>query len=89
VATLSKNIDISEHKTHENDTGSVPVQIAKLTSRINHLTDHFKENPKDNHSKYGFLNIIALRQKLLKYYKRTARESYYALIQKLSIRDKG
>lgn len=89
MATLSKNIDISEHKAHENDTGSVAVQIAKLTSRINHLTDHFKENPKDNHSKYGFLNMIAQRQKLLKYYKRTARDMYYKLIEKLSIRDKG
>ena len=89
MATLLKNIDVSAHKLHDTDTGSVAVQIATLTARINYLTEHFKANPKDNHSKYGFLKSIAQRQKLLKYFKRTAREDYYALIKKLSIRDKG
>ncbi len=89
MATLLTDIDVNAHKSHGTDTGSVPVQVASLTSRINHLTEHFKINPKDNHSKYGFLKLIALRQKLLKYFKRTSREQYYELIQKLSIRDKA
>ena len=89
MAILLKDIDPSAHKEHDSDTGSVPLQIATLTAKINHLTEHFKSNPKDNHSKYGFLNMIALRQRLLKYYKRTARAKYYDLIKALSIRDKG
>ena len=72
----------------ENDTGSSSVQIALLTKRINELTEHFKTHKKDQHSRYGLLNIIRKRQKLLQYLKRTDNTSYYSLIKKLGIRDK-
>ena len=80
---------VAEYKLHDNDNGSTPVQIALLTKRINMLTEHFKINTKDNHSRLGLMKIIKLRQKLLKYYKRTQREAYYNLITALKIRDKN
>ncbi|MEC8460742.1 MAG: 30S ribosomal protein S15 [Pseudomonadota bacterium] len=85
---ITKTELINEHKLHENDKGSTPVQIAILTERIIHLTKHFKTNPKDNHSRHGLLQIIRNREKLLKYYKKTKTEQYYELITKLGIRDK-
>lgn len=79
----------AQFKLHASDTGSTPVQIAGLTSRINHLTKHFQVNKKDKHSRHGLLKIIRLRQKLLKYYKRKSRDAYYELISTLAIRDKS
>ena len=79
---------IKEFQTSSQDTGSSPVQIALMTKRINHLTNHFKEHKSDKHSRHGLLKIIRQRQKLLSYLKRTDATSYYTLIKKLSIRDK-
>ena len=56
---------IKEYATKEGDTGSPEVQVAILTSRINTLTEHFKEHKKDNHSRRGLLKMVALRRKLL------------------------
>lgn len=77
---------INTYKKHEKDTGSTEVQIALLTERINHLTEHLKVHKKDNHSRMGLLKMIGQRRKLLKYYQRVNLEGYRELIQKLGIR---
>ena len=70
----------------DKDTGSSEVQIALLTSRIRSLTDHAKENKKDNHSRRGLVLLVSQRKKLLKYLRRTNPESYIKLTQELAIR---
>lgn len=70
----------------EGDTGSPEVQVAILTERINNLTEHFKDNKKDNHSRRGLLAMVATRRKLLDYVKRKNDERYQALIGELGIR---
>ncbi|MBT3737980.1 MAG: 30S ribosomal protein S15 [Candidatus Marinimicrobia bacterium] len=70
----------------DKDTGSSEVQIALLTARIRLLTDHAKENKKDNHSRRGLVLLVSQRKKLLKYLRRTNPESYIKLTQELSIR---
>ncbi len=77
---------IKEYATHEGDTGSPEVQVAILTERINNLTDHFKDNHKDHHSRRGLLTMVATRRKLLDYVKRKDESRYKALIQELGIR---
>ena len=68
------------------DTGSPEVQIAVLTERINELTAHLKENPKDHHSRRGLLMMVGHRRGLLDYLAKKDLESYRALIVKLGIR---
>lgn len=68
------------------DTGSPEVQVAILTERINNLTEHFKDNKKDNHSRRGLLAMVATRRKLLDYVKRKNEERYQTLIGELGIR---
>ena len=68
------------------DTGSPEVQIAILTARINDLTDHFKANPKDHHSRRGLLKMVGKRRNLLAYLKSKDVERYRALIEKLGLR---
>ncbi len=68
------------------DTGSPEVQVAILTARINNLTEHFKTNKKDNHSRRGLLTMVATRRKLLDYVKRKDDARYQALIEELGIR---
>ena len=70
----------------DKDTGSSEVQIALLTARIRSLTDHAKENKKDNHSRRGLVLLVSQRKKLLKYLLRTNPESYIKLTQELAIR---
>ncbi|MEM7545477.1 MAG: 30S ribosomal protein S15 [Pseudomonadota bacterium] len=77
---------IKEYGTKEGDTGSPEVQIAILTSRINTLTEHFKVNKKDNHSRRGLLKMVSLRRKLLDYTRAKNEERYQDLIKKLGIR---
>ena len=60
---------IAKFKQSENDTGSVQVQVALLTERINHLTEHLKNNPKDNHSRRGLLQMVGKRKGFLQYLK--------------------
>lgn len=71
------------------NTGSTEVQIALLSERINHLTDHLKTHPKDFHSRRGLLMMVARRTKLLRYLQRTNIETYRALTDKLGIRQKA
>lgn len=68
------------------DTGSPEVQIALLTERINHLTEHLKEFKQDNHSRRGLMKLVGKRKGLLSYLKETNLEGYRALIEKLGIR---
>ena len=77
---------ISEHRLHETDTGSPEVQVALLTERVNHLTDHLKVHPKDHHSRRGLLVLVGRRRRLLDYLRRNDVERYRALIAKLGLR---
>ncbi|UCC79254.1 MAG: 30S ribosomal protein S15 [Candidatus Zixiibacteriota bacterium] len=77
---------IDSYRLHEKDTGSVEVQVALLTARINDLTEHFKENKKDHHSRLGLLKMVGKRRRLLEYLKRTEIDAYRALIDNLNLR---
>lgn len=79
---------VKEFQQKEGDTGSVEVQVALLSNRITHLTDHVKANKKDVHTRYGLLNIVSQRGKLLKYLKKKDVARYRDLIKRLNIRDK-
>ena len=70
----------------ETDTGSTQVQVALLTNKINKLSEHFKLNKKDHHSRRGLLGMISNRRKLLKYLKEKNEEGYFSLIKKLGLR---
>ena len=82
----SKAQIIKEFQIHEGDTGSVEVQVALLTARIRHLTDHLKKHPKDYHSRRGLMKMVGRRRKLLKYLRRRKPEVYKELIEKLGLR---
>jgi small subunit ribosomal protein S15 len=84
-ADVKKRV-IEKFKLHERDTGSPEVQIALLSERINHLTEHFKIHKKDHHSRRGLLKLVGQRRKLLNYIKRKDIERYRGLIQELGIR---
>jgi small subunit ribosomal protein S15 len=77
---------VAEFQQAKNDTGSPEVQVALLTSRISYLSDHFKSNKKDHHSRRGLLAMVSQRRKLLDYLKRNSVERYQALITRLGLR---
>lgn len=77
---------IKDNAQTDGDTGSPEVQVAILTERIRNLTDHFKANHKDNHSRRGLLTMVNKRRSLLAYLKKKDVERYNALIQKLGLR---
>ena len=77
---------IAAYKTHDKDTGSSEVQIALLTARINHLTEHLRTHRKDFHSRRGLLQMASRRRKLLDYTKKHDLPTYTELLQKLSLR---
>jgi len=77
---------VKQFKLHESDTGSPEVQIALLTERINHLSEHFKTHPKDHHSRRGLLKMVGQRRKLLEYLKKRDLERYLKLIERLGLR---
>ena len=81
-----KSATISAHRTHDTDTGSPEVQVALLTERINHLTEHLKTHAKDHHSRRGLLMLVGRRRRLLDYLSRNDVERYRALIAKLGLR---
>ena len=70
----------------EQDTGSTKVQVALLTERINHLTEHLREQKKDHHSRRGLLMLVGRRRRFLDYLQRTDLEGYRALIKELGLR---
>jgi small subunit ribosomal protein S15 len=77
---------IQEHRTHEGDTGSPEVQVAVLTRRISHLTEHLREHKHDYHSRRGLLKMVGNRRRLLKYLQKKDVDRYRALIAKLGLR---
>jgi small subunit ribosomal protein S15 len=77
---------IAEHRLHETDTGSPEVQVALLTERINHLTEHLKVHKKDHHSRRGLLMLVGQRRRLLDYLNANDVDRYRALIAKLGLR---
>ena len=81
-----KAATITEHRRHDTDTGSAEVQIALLTERVNHLTEHLKVHAKDHHSRRGLLMMVGRRRRLLDYLRRNDVERYRALIAKLGLR---
>jgi small subunit ribosomal protein S15 len=77
---------IESYRTHDSDTGSPEVQIALLSTRIAHLTEHFKVHKKDHHSRRGLLKLVSKRRRLLDYLKRTRYERYLTVIERLGLR---
>ena len=77
---------ILDNAQHEGDTGSAEVQIAMLTDRINHLTQHLRENRKDHHSRRGLLKMVGRRRKQLAYLNQTDVDRYRAIVAKLGLR---
>ncbi|MGY0612266.1 MULTISPECIES: 30S ribosomal protein S15 [unclassified Luteimonas] len=77
---------IADNKRGENDTGSTEVQVALLTARIVHLTEHFKIHKQDHHSRRGLLKMVNTRRSLLDYLHRKDIARYKALIGKLGLR---
>ncbi|MBQ8761975.1 MAG: 30S ribosomal protein S15 [Clostridia bacterium] len=77
---------IAKFQRKEGDTGSTEVQIALLTNRINHLTEHLKTHKKDNHTRRGLLKLVGQRKGLLRYLEKTDLEKYRALKAELGIR---
>lgn len=77
---------VADYGRSAGDTGSPEVQVAILTARINDLTEHFKANPKDHHSRRGLLKMVGQRRGLLDYLKRNDIEAYRNLIARLGIR---
>ena len=87
MAAVQNKVEIiGEHRTHEGDTGSPEVQVAVLTRRITHLTDHLREHKHDYHSRRGLLKMVGQRRRLLKYLQKKDVERYRALIAKLGLR---
>ena len=84
--SLTKDKIINEFQKKAKDTGSSEVQIALLTKRINSLTEHFKNNKKDNHSREGMIKLISRRRRLLGYLKKRDLRRYEEIIKKLNLR---
>lgn len=84
--TVDKQSVITKYARHQTDSGSSNVQIAILTERINYLTGHFRQHPKDHHSRQGLLKMVGTRRRLLSYLKRKDLEGYRSLIEELGLR---
>jgi small subunit ribosomal protein S15 len=82
----NRTATIEEHRLHETDTGSTEVQVALLTERISHLTEHLKVHKKDHHSRRGLLMLVGRRRRLLDYLRDNDVERYRTLIAKLGLR---
>ncbi len=82
----NKDAIIQEYATHDGDTGSPEVQVAVLTARIQHLTEHLREHKHDFHSRRGLLKMVGRRRRLLKYLQKKDVERYRALISRLGLR---
>ena len=86
ISKEKKQAIIAEYARTPGDTGSPEVQVAVLTARIQELTEHLKEHPKDNHSRRGMFKMVGQRRGLLNYLKEKDIERYRALIEKLGLR---
>jgi small subunit ribosomal protein S15 len=86
MAESNQTLDLKEFQLHDRDTGSADVQVALLTRRIEHLTEHLKANRKDHSSRRGLLKMVAQRRSLLDYLSKTEADRYKNLIGKLNLR---
>jgi small subunit ribosomal protein S15 len=86
MAESTQTLSFKEFQLHDKDTGSADVQIALLTRRIEHLTEHLKSNAKDHSSRRGLLKMVAQRRSLLDYLNRSQADRYKRLIEKLNLR---
>ena len=86
MALAPKSETIDAHKLSDTDTGSPEVQIALLTARINHLTEHFKTHKKDHHSRRGLLMLVGRRRRMLDYVRDRDIARYRELVAKLGLR---
>ena len=86
IAKDEKQDIIKKYQLHENDRGSAPVQVALLTERINHLTEHVRTHKHDYHSRRGLIMMVGRRNRLLRYLQRNSRQAYLDLIAKLGLR---
>jgi len=75
-----------EYRQHEKDTGSVEVQVALLSSRINELTEHLKQHKKDHSSRRGLIVMVSKRRRLLDYVNSRDKKRYHELVQRLGLR---
>jgi len=87
MITKERKIEIvKEFGRKDNDTGSPEVQIALLTERINYLTDHFRAQSKDFHSRRGLLKLVGQRRNFLRYLKTKDQDRFTEITQRLGIR---
>jgi small subunit ribosomal protein S15 len=86
ISSVRKAETILKFRQHEGDTGSPEVQVALLSERITHLTEHLKGNHKDHHSRRGLLKMVGKRRALLDYLKRSDLERYRKVIEVLGLR---
>ena len=86
ITAAQKAQIVTDFQRAKSDTGSPEVQVALITARIAYLTQHFKDNAKDHHSRRGLLRLVSRRRKLLDYLKSKNDAGYRALIQRLEIR---
>ena len=86
LTTDQKREVVSQFGKSADDTGSPEVQIALLTRRINHLTEHLREHKHDHHSRRGLLMLVGQRRRLLNYLGRKDLDRYRSLIQELGLR---
>jgi small subunit ribosomal protein S15 len=87
MLTVERKAEIIDtHRTHQGDTGSPEVQVALLTERINHLTQHLRTHRQDHHSRRGLLKMVGQRRRQLAYLNKTDVERYRAIVAKLGLR---
>jgi small subunit ribosomal protein S15 len=86
ISMPNKAETIDKNKTHDTDTGSPEVQIALMTERITHLTEHLKVHKKDHHSRRGLLMIVGRRRRMLDYVKGIDVERYRKIVADLGLR---
>jgi small subunit ribosomal protein S15 len=86
VKDPTKRTRIESFRRHDSDTGSSEVQVALLTARIRHLTEHLKQFPKDHATRRGLLRLVGRQKALLRYLARTNAAGYRELIERLGIR---
>ena len=86
IAQPERKEVVEQFKLHQSDTGSPEVQVALLSQRIDHLTEHFKIHVKDHHSRRGLLKLVGQRRRLLDYLRKNNYVRYRSLIQRLGIR---
>ena len=86
ITEQQKQSTVEQFRVHQTDTGSPEVQVALLSQRIEHLTEHFKVHVKDHHSRRGLLKLVGQRRRLLDYLRNLDFDRYQKLIQRLGIR---